>query len=104
MREIKFRMWNKKEQQMEQVLNMKLGSSWIVNGSSLWEEKDGILMQFTGLKDKNDTEIYEGDVLKRQSYNKGGRKNGSTYIEVKDIRNTLYKTANVFSKFEVVGS
>lgn len=47
MREIRFRCWNKNTKKMT---------------PSLLEVKDIELMQYTGLKDKNGKEIYEGDV------------------------------------------
>jgi len=74
MREIKFRAWTTAEKKMfEPVYFDNLEVHW-------WSEEDGqldiigdvredsilyqaILMEFTGLHDKNGKEIYEGDIL-----------------------------------------
>jgi len=49
-REIKFRAWDKKSKIMKYDIN-------IISNSF------GELLQFTGLKDKNGKEIYEGDII-----------------------------------------
>ena len=59
-REIKFRVW--KNNTMLQVGDGVLKEIYFDENN--WnEDKDGVLMQYIGLKDKNGKEIYEGDIL-----------------------------------------
>jgi uncharacterized phage protein (TIGR01671 family) len=69
MRAIKFRAWDGKQMYFSPddvfVLDYKnwklgeMGYGWDVDGAN---SDNGKLMQFTGLTDKNDKEIYEGDI------------------------------------------
>lgn len=71
MREIKFRVWDKKEHVLSPVSEINFWNFGHVYAVSedryhhrIAEFKNYDLMQYTGLKDQAGVEIYEGDVVK----------------------------------------
>jgi len=75
MREIKFRAWNIEDKEM--IGNPSLWTDDFTNNINeyfiYWqkvveENEKMVFMQYTGLKDKNGKEIYEGDILEWENW------------------------------------
>jgi len=97
MRELKFRSWD----------GTKMSTNYMMlrntDGVLFSSVPDVVIMQFTGLLDKNGKEIYEGDILEF-NYSRSGNK---TVFDVrwrgKGFKPTRMSTSNR-SEMEVIGN
>lgn len=63
MREIKFRAWDIDNKFLFDVYEIHFGNNFYIKGLGQIFSRNFNLMQYTGLKDKNGKEIYEGDII-----------------------------------------
>ncbi|MCL4581419.1 hypothetical protein YWH7199_08420 [Fusobacterium nucleatum YWH7199] len=115
MREIKFRAWLKEKKIMGEVLGIDILHKEIffsnedVDCYEHTDFKNIELMQYTGLKDMKEKEIYEGDILFesfREKYYKVIFENGSFRAEFEgDFEEYSFDLIDVVAQgYEVVGN
>lgn len=116
-REIKFRIWDVENKEMLKVreLDFKLtfyGGRIAIRPdqyNDYFDTEDMILMQYTGLHDKNGKEIWESDIVeitRECIYEKGiiVFRNGCFFIKTKEILLALYNCEANNYKVKVIGN
>lgn len=105
MREIKFRAWDRNKNRMyyEGDAAMWSKDKPITSGDLLEWFEDGDLMQFTGLKDKNGKEIWEGDIVRSLNENWEVQFSKGQF-EIKAKRNSFGPKSVDFDMVEVIGN
>ncbi len=109
MREIKFRAWDIENKKMYNVMRLQIDKTK-VKSVSLNNQFDSKvlsygkfeLMQFTGLKDKNGKEIYEGDIL-QNLFEVGGIR-VKRLVEWKEKDACFNITIDTTESYEVIGN
>ena len=118
MREIKFRAWDKKTKNMYQVKGISFTWRWASWDTEVLQSQykgfdDIELMQFTGLRDKNGKEIWEGDILEYADKSGMGVVRfgeGAFYLEtnLKNWRGDIYESeeviGNIWENPELLGA
>lgn len=112
MRGIKFRAWHKADEKMYEVYGFTQ-NKWFLKGKQFPMPNGAVvIMQYTGLKDKNGKEIYEGDLLTDYGgapplYVEYSEKHGAyCFVDKFDRSGTVYYTPLMiyYEHMEVIGN
>lgn len=114
MREIKFRVWDNDEKIIKKVesINFPLGGESSSKTVCVYNEEEDCyewvydyeLMQYTGIKDKNNKEIYEGDIVEFYSNVEDEIITEKVEYHFGIYRAGDYFVGKIYNKCEVIGN
>lgn len=110
MRELKFRAWYEKSKSMYTPACIRNGKSTDLNYDD-YSENDDPVMQYTGIKDMNGVEVFQGDILNLYNVFKTPMRMGVVKFDIGRSQNVIYYKdsncsfdINAFEHIEVVGN
>lgn len=103
-REIKFRVWDKREKEMSHFDEVRILPGETMLYEIFEEDENIVFMQYTGLKDKNGKEIYEGDIIIK--YFSAKSKTAPYIVEMPNLFLDYYDEETVLynCEYEVIGN
>lgn len=112
MREYKFRVWDGINMTYPEMISILDGGKyWQIRPNDNYDSENHPLMQYTGLKDKNGVEIYEGDIISIESeapqivkWNQELGRWGMSFIEgaTTNIPKNAFVAGNIYENKELL--